>query len=128
MFDEKGGVISTEAFVNIGKAGICTMVTTNGNCGVSKELVVTAVEPLDVVSDAEVVAIKDIKVPSFVSPNGDNINDKWVLPSEYANDPGVRVSIYTASGAEVFSTDNYQNNWLQQSAVPGKNFNSVFTI
>lgn len=130
-YNEKGDLMSTEASVSIDKAGVYTIVATNGSCELSKELVVTQAEPMEVVAEepaglgSELLTGKDTTVPSFVSPNGDNINDKWVLPSEYANDPSVRVSIYTASGSEVFSTDNYQNNWPQQGTVSGKSFNSV---
>nr|WP_314289636.1 gliding motility-associated C-terminal domain-containing protein [uncultured Capnocytophaga sp.] len=50
------------------------------------------------------------KIPNIVTPNGDLINDKWIIPSIYSQ-PNVRVTIYSQEGKEVLSTTNYQNNW-----------------
>ena len=64
----------------------------------------------DVVS---VVVKKKLKiyVPNVFSPNGDGINDQWVIPNNYSGKPGVNVIIYNEKGEEVFNEYNYQNNW-----------------
>jgi gliding motility-associated-like protein len=128
-----GETISTEKSVVIDTPGTYTMTTTNGSCEASKEIVVTETNDTVVTTDPinEVVptytdaASAAKAIPSFVSPNGDTINDTWVIPTEYANDPTVKVSIYTASGALVLDTNNYQNNWPQAEVGATTNVNSV---
>lgn len=56
-----------------------------------------------------------IVVPNVLTPfNADGINDLWVIPKAYANNPNVKVVIYDATGKEIFSTSNYQNNWPEE--------------
>ena len=47
-----------------------------------------------------------IDIPNAISPNGDGINDTWIIPISNA-----KVSIYNRSGSLIFSSNNYQNNF-----------------
>lgn len=44
------------------------------------------------------------------TPNGDGINDSWVIPG-IDNYPNNRVTIYNRWGHEIFGTNQYQNDW-----------------
>ena len=52
-----------------------------------------------------------IKVMDAFTPNGDGINDKWIVTSGGACTSQVMVNVYNRYGDLVYSNDNYQNNW-----------------
>jgi gliding motility-associated-like protein len=61
-----------------------------------------------------------LKIPNVFSPNGDNINDKWVIPGidKY---PESSLSIYNRYGQLVKKTIGYKNDWdgtLNGKALP----------
>lgn len=45
-------------------------------------------------------------IPNVITPNGDGVNDTWVIPFENA-----KVLIYNRAGATVFKSDNYQQDF-----------------
>lgn len=66
-----------------------------------------------------------VLIPNLISPNGDGINDTWVLPHEYANGSNTHVMILSATGDIVLQTNNYQNNW-PENMMDFKNINPVY--
>ena len=50
-------------------------------------------------------------IPNVVSPNGDFINDTWVIPLQYTTGTNTEVMILNEQGKVVFQTLDYQNNW-----------------
>ncbi|MES2808611.1 MAG: gliding motility-associated C-terminal domain-containing protein [Bacteroidota bacterium] len=48
--------------------------------------------------------------PNVVTPNGDGINDEFIIPG-INNYPGSKLSIYNRWGNEVYHSDQYANNW-----------------
>jgi gliding motility-associated-like protein len=63
-------------------------------------------------------------IPTGISPNGDNINDTWVIPglNEY---PDCVVTIYNQWGSLIFSSKGYQEVWdgsYQGSKLPSANY------
>ena len=46
-------------------------------------------------------------IPNVITPNGDGVNDTWVIPFENA-----KVLIYNRAGATVFKSDNYQQDFV----------------
>lgn len=46
------------------------------------------------------------KIPNVITPNGDGVNDTWVIPFESAN-----VVIFDRSGSIVYKSDNYKNDF-----------------
>ena len=68
-----------------------------------------------------------ITIPNIVTPNGDDINDTWVIPDVYCK-PQVRVTVYSQEGKEIFSTTNYQNNWPDANAYKELGKRSLFFI
>lgn len=52
-------------------------------------------------------------IPGFVSPNGDQMNDAWVITG-IENYPNAQVSIFNRWGNLVFTASPYENNWSGQ--------------
>lgn len=54
--------------------------------------------------------VKDIEVPKGFSPNGDAINDVWVIENIW-HFPKNKITVFNRWGNKVFEANNYQNNW-----------------
>jgi gliding motility-associated-like protein len=52
-----------------------------------------------------------VKVQNAFSPNGDGINDRWLLTTSDACTRNISVNVYNRYGQMVFSSRNYSNNW-----------------
>lgn len=50
-------------------------------------------------------------VPNTITPNGDGINDAFVIPAAYQFE-GSELAIFNRLGDEVFFADDYQNDWM----------------
>lgn len=54
----------------------------------------------------------DCRPPSIITPNEDGINDAFIVPCLYNNQfPGHRLVIFNEWGNEVFSANDYTNDW-----------------
>ena len=73
-------------------------------CSASIEYAFTIGEGLDLFPDVD-------KIPNVVSPNGDQINDTWIIPTQYVSGTNTEVIIMTNRGKVVLKTNDYQNNW-----------------
>ena len=52
----------------------------------------------------------EINVSQAITPNGDGVNDTWVIYN-LGNHPGSIVRVFNQWGKEVFYSNDYQNNW-----------------
>ncbi|ULC58061.1 gliding motility-associated C-terminal domain-containing protein [Flaviramulus sp. BrNp1-15] len=87
------------------------VITQTSGCVASSEFLFSITEPFPDVAD----------IPNLISPNGDGINDTWIIPQEYVNGSNAEVTIISAQGEVVLQTNNYQNNWPENKL----NFNAV---
>ena len=62
--------------------------------------------------------VKDIEVPNGFSPNGDNVNDTWVIQNIW-HFPKNKVLVFNRWGNKVFEAHNYQNDWDGKSTESG---------
>ena len=76
-------------------------VTQTDGCMSSKEFLFTIIEPFPDVAE----------IPNIISPDGDGINDTWIIPQAFVDGTDTEVTLYSAQGKVVFTTKNYQNNW-----------------
>jgi len=109
--DTEGTIVSSSDSFRVTAPGTYYLIATKDGCEVSKEV---TVELLEVV-----------EVPNIISPNQDNINDKWVLPAKFINDPAVEVTICDNYGTPVLKTKSYQNNWPENS-LTNRNESSIY--
>ena len=64
----------------------------------------------DVISEESLLSKIDLNIPNAFSPDGDGVNDKWVIEGlEYYTKHYIR--IYNRWEAKVFESINYQNDW-----------------
>lgn len=65
------------------------------------------------------------KIPNLISPNGDGINDTWIIPTAYVNGTNTEVIIMNSNGETVHKTNNYLNNW-PENQIDFKSINPVY--
>lgn len=65
------------------------------------------------------------KIPNLISPNGDSINDTWVIPTQYVSGTDTEVIIMDNRGKIVLQTKDYLNNWPEDQ-VDLKSINQVY--
>jgi len=94
------------------------IVTQTSGCAITSEF------PFDV---SFKVNLNVPKISNIVSPNGDGVNDTWIIPDQYLNGTNTKIMILNALGEIVYETTDYDNysGWPQE-AIEFKNFNPVY--
>jgi gliding motility-associated-like protein len=84
-------------------------------CIASNEFLFTITEPFPDVAN----------IPNLISPNGDGINDTWIIPQEYVSGTNTEVLIISSKGEIVLKTNDYLNNW-PENQINFKDINPVY--
>lgn len=98
------------------------VVTQPGSCTVKKEFnfEITYVDDPDNFPDVP-------NIPNVITPNGDLINDTWVLPRQYVKGTNTEVIIINSVGEIILQTKDYENNWpLLTNPIGFKNVNPIY--
>lgn len=113
--------VNTSPTITIGKEGYPVpgrykiVVKQNASCEFTEEL------EFDVIKGAVALTI-----PNVISPNnGDNSNDTWVIPNEYANNEH-EVIIMDNYGKIVLQKTNYLSDWPARGSIEVKSVNPVY--
>ncbi|TYB76661.1 gliding motility-associated C-terminal domain-containing protein [Bizionia saleffrena] len=80
------------------------VVTETMGCLGSREFSFEITKPYDPFPEVE-------NIPNLISPNGDSINDTWMLPAKYVTGTDTHIVIMSNRGEIVLQTTNYLNNW-----------------
>lgn len=97
-------------------------ITEPGSCTISKDLTFNVTYTTDPNPFPDVP-----EIPNVISPNGDFINDTWVLPLTYVSGTNTEVLIISAFGEVVLQTNDYQNDWPSiTSPIDFKNVNPIY--
>ena len=102
-----GNIIAgaTEASFEASEFGDYTVsITQTTGCATTVEYTFTIEEELDLFPDVEAI-------PNLISPNGDSINDTWIIPTAYVSGTDTEVIIMNNQGKIVLQTKDYLNNW-----------------
>jgi gliding motility-associated-like protein len=109
---------ATGSNLNINKAGDYKVkITQNSGCITSNEIPFTI--------NLIIVDPNAVAIPNLISPNGDGINDTWIIPQEYTSGSDTEIILMSSYGELVFKTNNYQNNW-PENLLEFKNINPVY--
>ncbi len=91
------------------------VITQTSGCSASEEFLFSIKEPFPDVAN----------IPNLISPNGDGINDTWMIPKQYVSGTDTQIVIMNSQGKVVFQTNDYQNNWPQDQ-INFKDINPVY--
>lgn len=93
---------SNSATIIVDEPGVYTAQVFFSTCGG------VTVDPVTVTTGSPVI-------PGVITPNGDGINDDWVLPFDFTQQANVEVNVYASNGELDYSTVNYNGEWPQES-------------
>ncbi len=79
---------------------VYTLTVTANNCSASDDMTLTVKSPLPCLDPMK-----------GFTPNGDGINEKWIVFNDEGCYSRVQVDVYNRWGGLVFHSDNYRNDW-----------------
>lgn len=94
------------------------IITQTSGCVVSEEFSFSISEAIDPFPEVD-------NIPNLISPNGDGVNDTWVIPTKYVSGTNTEVIIMNSQGKVVVKTTAYMNNW-PENQMELNSINQVF--
>ena len=94
------------------------IVTQTFGCVVINELNFEINELIDLFPEVEFI-------PNLISPNGDGINDTWIIPTSYIIGSKTEIVILSNQGETVLQTNDYMNDW-PEGEVSSSSVNQVY--
>ncbi|MCC9166218.1 lectin-like domain-containing protein [Pontibacter harenae] len=73
---------------------------------------------------------KELGIPNAISPNGDNVNDNWVIKNIDTH-PNARLEIYDRWGSRLYEAVGYKNDWngyYQGKVLPASTYYYLITL
>lgn len=101
--DNNNNILSTDSYLEVSQEGNYTILVKKNGCSTQKEFSVKVINTV-------------IDIPNILTPNGDGINDYWVLPLNFSFKEDVNIEVFNARGSLVFKSNYYQNNWPENNA------------
>jgi gliding motility-associated-like protein len=92
---------STSSFEVTQQGNYKVIIQQTEGCNASQELTFVVNEPFPDVAN----------IPNVITPNGDGINDTWVIPQAFVSGTNTQVMLINTQGKVVLNTTDYQNNW-----------------
>jgi gliding motility-associated-like protein len=68
--------------------------------------------------------ITRVGVPNTFTPNGDGINDVWVI-RHYEEYPDIQVAVFNKWGKQVFTSKGYAQPWDGSNVQPGTYYYTI---
>lgn len=91
-----------------------TVITINSNVSTLQPIEVFAEDQMGNIDscffNVSLYCDEPIRIPQFISPNGDGMNDTWIIDGLNLY-PNNNVSVFNRWGSLVFQAERYQNNW-----------------
>ncbi len=116
-YDEQGNLVDTTAQITVYPTQTTTyiLVQKDFKFDETRDTVTVTVD-----AHCYEVVIPEIRIPNVISPNGDGINDKFVI--ENGKFYNMKLNIFNRWGNQIFESNDYQNNWPASEIADGVYF------
>ncbi len=94
---------STDSYEVSSAGNYKVLINQTEGCEASKEYLFRIASAADVV-----------EIPNIISPNGDGLNDTWMIPQEYLSGSNTAITIISSQGKIVFKSTDYANDWPRE--------------
>src|SRR5699024_2423675 len=102
-FNPMNQLIGSDATITIQDECDYTLVAGVGECQLTKSFKVTN--------------LASYTIPNLITPDGDGLNDLWIIQDTYAYQKDVTVNIFLQTGTKVSTATDYHNNRPESGSI-----------